>query len=381
MKVDIQEIDKIVDKMVGIVDTSKDEIYKIAEQSRHDFTTLSEELEYIKQQVIQFIDEGDRLEVKSRFARKRLSEMSRDFVKFSEEQVRGAYERAHSLQVDLYLNRSQEKELRNKRDYLERRLKGLEETIKRAEHVVTQIAVVLSYLTGDLAQVSEMLTDAKRHQEFGFKIIEAQEEERKRLSREIHDGPAQMMANVMMRADLIDRVFRERGAEEALKEIRDMKMSVRNALYEVRRIIYDLRPMALDDLGLIPTLRKYISTVEEYNKPIVFEFTSLSQESRISPKLEIALFRLVQESVQNAIRHANATNIKVKIDMNDTNVIVVVKDNGIGFNANMKKEGSFGILGMKERVELLMGELTIDSQIGNGTIVMISVPIPSNVVL
>ena len=160
-----------------------------------------------------------------------------------------------------------------------------------------------------------------------------------------------------------------------------MKMSVRNALYEVRRIIYDLRPMALDDLGLIPTLRKYISTVEEYNKPIVFEFTSLSQESRISPKLEIALFRLVQESVQNAIRHANATNIKVKIDMNDTNVIVVVKDNGIGFNANMKKEGSFGILGMKERVELLMGELTIDSQIGNGTIVMISVPIPSNVVL
>ena len=379
MVFDIQEIDKIVDKMVSIVDLSKDEIYQIAEQSRRDFTTLSEELEYIKQQVLRIIDEGDQLEIKCRFARKRLSEMSRDFVKFSELQVRRAYEKAHNLQMDLLLTRSKEKELRRKRDDLERRIKGLEETIKRAEQVVTQISVVLSYLTGDLAQVGEMLTDAKRHQEFGFKIIEAQEEERKRLSREIHDGPAQMLANVMLRTDLIERVFRERGAEEALKEIRDVKLSVRNALYEVRRIIYDLRPMALDDLGLVPTLRKYISNIEEYNNSIEFEFYALHQECRLAPKMEVALFRLVQESVQNAIKHANATKIQVKIDINVNQVLVVVRDNGVGFDTKVKKEGSFGLLGMRERVELLMGELKIDSSIGNGTIVMISLPVATDV--
>ncbi len=93
-------------------------------------------------------------------------------------------------------------------------------------------------------------------QDFGIRIIAAQEEERKRLSREIHDGPAQMLANVLMRTDLIERTYREKGIEYALAEIADLKKTVRNALSEVRRIIYDLRPMALDDLGIVPTLKK-----------------------------------------------------------------------------------------------------------------------------
>ena len=74
-----------------------------------------------------------------------------------------------------------------------------------------------------------------------------------------------MLANVMMRSELIERIFRDRGTEEGFKEIRSLRQNVRNALYEVRRIIYDLRPMALDDLGLIPTLRKYLNTIEEYD--------------------------------------------------------------------------------------------------------------------
>ncbi|MGM9929678.1 MAG: sensor histidine kinase [Bacillus sp. (in: firmicutes)] len=380
-KIDSSEIDMILNKMVAIVDTSKDEIYKIAEQGRLDFVTLSEKLEVIKRDVLHMIDEGDKLEVRSKFARKRLSEMSSNFILFTEEQVRKAYHDAEALQTKLRNIREQEKRLRNRRDELERRLCGLQQTIERAEYVVTQITVVLSYLTGDLAQVGEMLNDAKRHQEFGFKIIEAQEEEKKRLSREIHDGPAQMMANVMVRADLIERIFRERGAEEALNEIRDLRNNVRSALYEVRRIIYDLRPMALDDLGLVPTLRKYLSNVEEYNKEVVIEFKTLRQELRIPSKLEVALFRLIQESVQNAIKHANGTVIQVKIDTFEENVIATIKDNGKGFDTNIQEENSFGLLGMKERVELLEGKLTIDSSIGNGTLIMISLPIPADVVL
>ena len=115
-----------------------------------------------------------------------------------------------------------------------------------------------------------------------MKIIEAQEEERKKLSREIHDGPAQMLANVMMRSDLIERVQREHGPEEAIKEIRSLKVMVRNALYEVRRIIYDLRPMALDDLGLIPTLKKYLQTTEDYNEGVQLEFFNLGQDDPTS---------------------------------------------------------------------------------------------------
>ena len=374
-KVNIEDIDSILEKMVNMVGQSKNEIFNIGEQSRQEFETITQEVKKTRQMVLQVIDEGDQLEIKARFARKRLSEVSTHFNTFSEKQVREAYEKAHSLQVDLQMNRQLEQELRLKRDDLERRIKGVQETVDRAEYLVSQISIVLNFLTSDLAQVGELLQDAKRHQEFGFKIIEAQEEERKRLSREMHDGPAQMMANVMMRSDLIERVFRDRGPDAAIREIKDLKEMVKAALYEVRRIIYDLRPMALDDLGLIPTLRKYLRNVEEYINVTKIEFISVRDACRLPSRLEVAVFRLVQESVQNAIKHSGAKKVTVKIDISKTNVVATIRDDGKGFNPYTMKEGSFGLLGMRERVELLDGELTIDSKPGMGTLIMFNIPI------
>ncbi|MGM9923435.1 MAG: sensor histidine kinase [Bacillus sp. (in: firmicutes)] len=373
--IDIAGLDEIVDKMVKTVSNSKDEIFKIGEQSRQEFYSLSKELEEIKKLVHQTIEKGDALEVKDRLARNRLAEVKSDFTNFSEEYVRKIYDIASAFQLELHSTRQREKELRLRRDDLDRRLVGLKETIDRAEYLASQVSIVFNFLTSDLAQVGDMLHDAKRHQEFGFKIIEAQEEERKKLSREIHDGPAQMLANVMMRSDLIERVFREHGAEKALLEIRDLRKMVHSALSEVRRIIYDLRPMALDDLGLVPTLRKYLSTIEEYTKTTKIELVTIRQELRLPTKLEVALFRLIQESVQNAIKHAEATLIQVKIEIKKTNVIAVIKDNGKGFELKESKEGSFGLLGMKERVELLDGIISIDSTMGSGTLIMINLPV------
>ena len=93
-----------------------------------------------------------------------------------------------------------------------------------------------------------------------LKIIEAKEDERKRISREIHDGPAQMLANILLRSEIVEKTFKTGQTDNILKEIKSVRQLIRSSLYEVRRIIYDLRPMALDDLGLIPTLRKYIDT-------------------------------------------------------------------------------------------------------------------------
>ncbi len=375
-KIDSKMLDKILEKMVTTVNHSKSEVFKIGEQTRKQYTSLTEELKDIKDKVLEVINEGDKLEVYARFARNRLSEVSGAFNKFSESEIREAYEKAHNLQMQLTIVREKEKQLRERRDELERRLLALQETIQRAEHLVGQISVVLNYLTSDMRQVGEMLEDAKQKQDFGFKIIEAQEEERRRLSREIHDGPAQMLANVMMRSQLIDRVFREKGAEDGFKEIKDLRKMVHSALYEVRRIIYDLRPMALDDLGLIPTLKKYLSTIEEYNggEPTI-SFKNLGPEKRLPSKFEVALFRLVQEAVSNAIKHADAKEILVKVELGKEHVTVVVKDNGKGFDPVEKPESSFGILGMKERVELLEGEITFDSKKGAGTIIMIQVPL------
>lgn len=372
---DVKALDIILEKMIETVGDSKNSIFEIEEQCRRDFETLTKELEDIKIRVQFVITESDSLDSKSRFARKRLSEVSKDFNKFSEEQVRDAYENAHKFQVDLQINRQLEKELRKRRDDLELRLKGLQQTIDRAVHLVSQITIVLNYLTQDLKHVGEVLEEAKLKQEFGLKIIEAQEQERKKLSREIHDGPAQMLANVMMRADLVEIVQREKGPEEAIREIRDLKGMVRNALYEVRRIIYDLRPMALDDLGIIPTLKKYLSTIEEYNKGVQIDFINLGPVKRLPSDMEVALFRLVQEAVQNALKHAVANQIQVKLSIAKEMVTVIVKDNGKGFDTSVKKEGSFGLIGMKERVDLLEGEFAVNSSLGAGTIVLIQVPL------
>jgi two-component system, NarL family, sensor histidine kinase DegS len=374
-KIDTKALDLILEKMIETVGTSKNEIFRIEEECRRDYETLAEELKAVKEQVVATIDEGDRLEAQTRFARKRLSEVSMHFKDYTEAEVRESYEKAHQLQMNLSMNRQTEKQLRDRRDDIERRLGGLIETIDRAENLLSQITVVMNYLMSDLKQMGEVLEDARQKQDFGLKIIEAQEEERKRLSREIHDGPAQMMANVMLRSDLIERVFKERGANEAIIEIRSLKKMVRNALYEVRRIIYDLRPMALDDLGLVPTLKKYLQTIEEYHKSTRITFTNIGKEARLPAKYEVALFRLIQESVQNGLKHAQAKEIQVKLEVTKDYVTAIIKDNGKGFDMAEKKEESFGIIGMRERVDLLDGELSINSSSGKGTVILIQVPL------
>ncbi|MFK9090224.1 sensor histidine kinase [Bacillus salipaludis] len=374
-QINMKSIDEIREEMIDTVTCSKSDIFRIGEQCRQDYENMTTELTNIKQMMVNLIEEGDKLEGQVQKARVMLSEVSMNFKRYTEEEVREAYEKAHQLQMDLSINWQYKKQLLEKRDDLERRLVGLHQTIDRADQLISQISVVMNYLTSDLKQVGEALENAKAKQDFGLKIIEAQEEERKRLSREIHDGPAQMLANVIMRSDLIERVYRERGPDEAFSEIHDYKIMVRSALYEVRRIIYDLRPMALDDLGLVPTLRKYLQTIEEYHNQSKINFVNVGLESRLPTKYEVALFRIIQESVQNALKHANACEIKVKLEITNAAITVMIKDNGVGFDTAKQKPESFGMIGMRERVDLLRGEITFDSKIGKGTDVFIRVPL------
>ncbi|MEJ9281836.1 sensor histidine kinase [Ureibacillus thermosphaericus] len=377
-KIDIQSIDFIFNRMIENITNSKNDIFIISEQSRRSFEEMKIELELIKQKLKVVIHNSDNLARQTQLAKQRLVEVSRHFDKYSEQQVREAYETANDLQIRLSLSEAEEKSLREKRDDLERRLKVLYDTIQRADHIVNQVNVVLNYLTSDLKNVGAALEQAKLKHEFGINIIAAQEEERKKLSREIHDGPAQMMANVLMRADLIEKTYRERGIDSAIKEISELKKTVREALSEVRRIIYDLRPMALDDLGIVPTLKKYLSTIMEYNKGVDIHFQSLNNETRLPSNYEVAIFRLVQECVNNSVKHGNPTDIWVKLEWNLNNLNVIVKDNGSGFDLESKREQSFGIIGMRERVEILKGSMDIKTKIGNGTVVMFKIPYPNN---
>ena len=373
--IDIQTLETIFNSMVRAMDQSKNDIFIISEQSRKSFEDMQNELAIIKVDISRVITEGDYLEEMTRQARKRLATVSKNFMKYSEEQVREAYEMANDLHVRLSINRMEEKQLRSRRDDLERRIADLLCTIERADQLVSQVTTVITYLTSDLKNVGEALETARHKQEFGIRIIQAQEEERKRLSRDIHDGPAQMLANVLIRSGLIEKTYAEKGPLLAFNELSDLKEMVRNALYEVRRIIYNLRPMALDDLGLIPTLKKYLSTIGEYEKNVEIHFRTAGPEQRFQSDFEVSVFRLVQESVSNALKHGNAKDIWVKIEWLRDIMNINIKDNGQGFDQKEVKDKSFGLIGMRERIDLLKGNMTISSTIGNGTIIHFQIPL------
>ncbi|WP_368503254.1 sensor histidine kinase [Alkalihalophilus sp. As8PL] len=367
-------LDKIIDQTLDTVGQSREQIFEIGEQSRREYQALQKELQDVRMKVAGVIEKTDRTHLHAKFSRSRLVEVSKAFDRYSHEEVKTAYEQANDYQVQLAVLQQEEIKLRERRDHIERRLIKLNETIERAEQLASQMAVVYNFLSSDLRQVGEVIEDAREKQKFGLKIIEAQEEERKKLSREIHDGPAQMMANVLLRSEIIERIYQDQGIDEALKEIRDLRKMVKSSLAEVRRIIYDLRPMALDDLGLVPTLSKYLANFEEHNR-IAVRFKHFGRDQRIPEEYEVALFRLIQEGVQNAYKHAQPTEIQVKIEIKPTKVIMIIKDDGVGFDTTKLKEGSFGLMGMRERVNMLKGELTIQSKKDIGTIISIEVPL------
>ncbi|WP_088070567.1 sensor histidine kinase [Gottfriedia luciferensis] len=372
-KIDKQTLDEVMNNMITTVIDSKSQVFEIVEDTRTEYERLRIELEEVKVQVVEKIENSARLDLLVRAARQKLMEVDGDFKRYTEVQVKDAYEMAQNIQEQHILSLKEEKQLIQRRNELERRLQNLLDQVQRAELLVARISIILNYLNTDFQQVSQLLDDAKQKQAFGFQLIQAQEEERLKLSREIHDGPAQMLANILMRSDFLIKTYRQRPQEEAIKELSDMKEQVRSALGEVRRIIYDLRPMALDDLGLVPTLSKYLKSLEEYNHiEISFDYYG-NNEKRLNTKLEVALFRLIQEAVQNACKHAKPSTIFVKLEFLRDKINVLVKDDGVGFTMEEgKSENSFGLIGMKERVELLNGDLKIESKLNVGTKIQIT---------
>jgi two-component system sensor histidine kinase DegS len=209
------------------------------------------------------------------------------------------------------------------------------------------------------------------------KIIQAQENERLRVSRQLHDGPAQAMSNLVLRAEICER-WMDADVNRAKSEITGLKSMVNEILQETRRFIFDLRPMILDDLGLLPTLRRYIKDYVEKNK-IEVNFLPSGREHRLPSHVETAIFRIIQEALINVAVHANAAHVQVVLDMGDSAVTVTVEDDGVGFDINKlsleMQQRSLGIASMGQRIEMLGGQLSIDSTLGRGTRVMALIPL------
>ncbi|HEY2494669.1 MAG TPA: sensor histidine kinase [Paenibacillus sp.] len=371
-----EAIDKVIKNAIEVVESSKYQMYEILESARDELATLNQELQFVIQETTATLDRVDQLEINYRRSRIRLTEVSRDFVRYKEEDIKQAYEKSTQLQLDLMIYREKEMYLKARRDELQKRSRSVENSVARAESVGSQMGVVMDYLTGEIGQVNKIIKTAKNRQLIGLKIILAQEEERKRIAREIHDGPAQLLANLVLRTEIVERMIAKQDFYMVQAEIVDLKGQVRASLEEMRKVIFNLRPMALDDLGLIPTLRKYVHDFEEKTR-IRTAFETRGMEQRFSSAMEAAIYRLVQEAITNAFKHADPTHVLVEMTFQAQMVKIVVQDNGCGFKISLieqKRNEHFGLMGMRERVELLEGRMEILSELGQGTKIVIHIP-------
>ncbi len=379
MEYRVDQIDRVIQNAVKVMEDSKMQVFEICEAARRELLSLTQELDRVLQETSETIDKVDRIERDYRLARIRLTDVSRDFVRYSEKDIKAAYEKATALQLDLMVYREKEGYLKARRDELQSRARNVERSIERAESIGSQMNVVLDYLSGDLTQVTRILESTKNRQMIGLKIILAQEEERKRIAREIHDGPAQSLANLVLRTEIAERMLGTQELEVVRSELIDLKTQIRFDLGEIRKIIFNLRPMALDDLGLVPTLRKFVQDFEERTS-IRAKFEAIGKEKRMTSALEAAMFRLVQEAFNNVQKHSEATFVSLDIIFLEETIQLVIRDNGVGFQvdavgAQSKKYSKFGLIGMRERVDLLQGTIEFESGVGQGTTIIIQVPI------
>ncbi|MDI3528894.1 MAG: two-component system, NarL family, sensor histidine kinase DegS [Thermoanaerobacter sp.] len=367
-----KRLDNIVEKTIEVIENSKEQIFDILEKAKEEARKLEGQLEELKVQVVNVIKEVELCERREKKCRLKLAFVSKQFGHLSEQAIKEAYEEAKEAQIELALKRREEKELIEKRNELERKLLDTKAIIEKAEKLSSQINIALNYLNSDLKEMNMRFEQLKDKQALSVKIIEAQEEERKRIAREIHDGPAQAMANVLLKSELCEKLI-TKDIEQAKIELKNLKNIVQQSLKEVRKIIYDLRPSALDDLGLIPALSRYIKNFSE-ETGIFVDFSVLSDYKRLSPEIEITCFRVVQEALTNIKKHSKAKNASVKFEFGMRFISIIIKDDGIGFDKENIGQG-YGLMGMRERVEILNGKFEISSFKNNGTQIYISIPV------
>lgn len=274
------------------------------------------------------------------------------------EEIKMAYDSALDAQQRLFVMRGQLEKLQNDKSHLEKYKTTLEKILS----------------AGNRDGAGAPTSAGAKSQMAGIEmIVNAQESERQRLSRQMHDGPAQALSNFILQTEIAMRLL-DVDPVQAKDELGNLKNSAMGTFQKVRNFIFELRPMMLDDLGLAPTIKKYAEAFKEQSS-LEVNLSVTGSERRFEPYLEVMIFRAFQELLGNTARHSQATTIKAHLDLGNDNIRISVDDNGKGFDPEILKESSnLGLKLIRERVEMLGGSFEIDSTIGSGARISFTVP-------
>lgn len=283
----------------------------------------------------------------------------------SKADIRGAYDAALDAQQRLFLMRGQIDKLQSDHHHIEHYMVVLEHVNRVLE-------------SGEInknGSTSEQMDVAKSVE----MIIQAQEAERGRLARKMHDGPAQALSNFILQAEIASRLF-DVDHDKAKEELADVKTTAATTFQKVRDFIFDLRPMMLDDLGLVPTISRYVETFKEQSG-IEVRLVTTGMEQRFESYIEVMVFRAIQELLGNIALHSQASQVIVQMDTSPNGLRVSIEDNGKGFEVDKAEEkGGMGLKVIRDRVQMLSGTFEVHSTIGHGTHILFQIPTANSTV-
>jgi two-component system, NarL family, sensor histidine kinase DegS len=332
---------------------------KLRQDCRFELEQTQKELNEIVLLIEQSQLEISRIQQRNASISAHLQQIQAQFESASKADIRAAYDAALDAQQRLFVMRGQIDKLQSDHNHIEHYLGILERVNQALESGGSdQSGVKKDQLA--MAKSVEM-------------IIQAQEAERGRLARRMHDGPAQALSNFILQTEIAMRLF-DIDQSKAKEELAGVKTTASSTFQKVRDFIFDLRPMMLDDLGLVPTITRYVESFKEQSG-IEVRLISTGMEQRFESYLEVMVFRAIQELLGNIAIHSQATQVILQIDSSATGLKVSLEDNGKGFDVDkMQETGGMGLKVIRDRVQMLGGSMEVHSTIGNGAHILFQIP-------
>jgi len=314
----------------------------------------------------QSLAEVERLASRNAELESRLRQVESNFDTISRADIQEIYNAIRREQGRLFMMRGQA-EL----------LQGKKENLTRYQALLDDVLSLVGFYDPSSAPEAPDEPAFRPAQSLVVRVIEAQETEKQRLARLMHDGPAQLLTNVILQAEICQRLL-DTDPQRARQELDNLKNEVNKTFQRTRMLIADLRPMMLDDLGLIPTLRRYVRMWSEETE-IEAEFNSASREHRLASHAEVTVFRVVQEVLENIAKHAKASHVQVTLHLDGSTARTIIEDDGIGFDvdealAKADERKTLGLALIRDRARMLGGTLDIESVPGQGTRVVLDIP-------
>jgi two-component system sensor histidine kinase DegS len=339
---------------------------ELVEAGKRAYSETQNEIREVEVRLEQTSSEAEKLDQRTSQTTNKLRHIEANLNGYAREDIKEAYCASQASQVRLVMLRSQLEQLQARKENLRNLADWLRNFLDAAEAVPG--------LSGSREGLAASPVGADNVM---MRIIEAQEGDRQRLARQMHDGPAQSLTNLILQAEIVEKSFGV-STDQARSELTNLRNAVSTAFEKTMDFVFELSPMMLDDLGAVPTVRRYVEDFQE-KTGLSIAFDLAGDEHRMAPYVEVTIFRVIQELLHNVWQHAHANHVQVGINLQGSKVGITVEDDGSGFDVeevvnSAKGRKTLGIATMQQRLEMLSGTIQFDSSLGRGTKVIVQIP-------